>query len=247
MDANMKLVTQIGAVLDKGLNAAGLNQIFGMLGAPRYEEELLNEMQLWTDYMPLSEKQPYTEEQRFLHVLWDCLDRVPIGVSIPLAMRVRRLIAAKLFKRCGKNLICQENVRFNFGTNMEVGRDVHFNHGCYIDTKGGVEFGDYAMLAEYVTIFSHGHSESDHAERNYQKVVIGAYAKIGTRSIIMPGVTIGEGAQIAAGAIVTKDVEPYMTVAGAPAKPMRPRRTEGKVRKELNHYYFRDHLFQDEG
>lgn len=246
MDANTVLVNQVAAILDAGLDATGLNAIFALIGAPQYNEELLDEMQIWTDYMPLSEEQPYTKEQRYLHVLWDTLDRVPIGSSIPVAMNIRRRIAAKLFRACGKNFICEGNVRFNFGTNLTLGRDVHFNQGCYLDTKGGIEFGDYSMTAEHVTIFSHGHSESDHSERFYKKVTIGPYAKLGAYCIIMPGVTIGEGAQIAAGAIVTRDVEPYMTVSGAPAKPMRARKTEGKTREELNHFYFRQKMFQED-
>lgn len=241
-----KELSKIQEFFDKGLDAKGMNEIFKMIGAPIYPEELLDSFRLWTDYMPLSEIQPYTKEQRFLHVLWEVIDRVPLGVNLDYAMPLRRMIAKKLFKRCGKNFIVQEGCRFNFGTNLEIGNDVHFNNGCYIDTKGGVEFGDYSMLAEYVTIFSHGHSESDHTKRTYKKVTIGAFAKLGAHCTIMPGVTIGEGAQIASGAIVTKDVEPYMTVGGAPAKPMRERRTEGKVREELNHYYFIDHKYQEE-
>jgi chloramphenicol O-acetyltransferase type B len=53
--------------------------------------------------------------------------------------------------------------------------------------------------------------------------IIGDGAWIGMRAMIMPGVTIGEGAVIASGAIVTKDVAPYMIVAGNPAAPIRPR------------------------
>lgn len=233
-------------VLDSGLDAKGLNTIFQLIGAPTYDERLLDSFRLWTDYMPLSETHPYTTEQRFMHVLWESIDRVPLGSNLDFALPLRRMIAAKLFAGCGKNFICEGNVRFNFGTNLKVGRDVHFNQGCYIDTKGGVEFGDFSMTAEHVTIFSHGHSESDHSERFYKKVVIGPYAKLGSYCMIMPGVTIGEGAQVAAGAIVTHDVEPYMTVAGSPAKPMRERKTNGKHGMELNHYYFRGRMFQQD-
>ena len=241
LDTQLKTVENI---INAGLDANGLNNIFKIIGAPTYDVEMLDSFKLWTDYMPLSETQPYTTEERFLHVLWDTIDRVPLSNNLDFALPLRRMIAKKLFRGCGENFICETNVRFNFGTNLKLGRDVHFNQGCYFDTKGGIEFGDFAMTAEFVMIFSHNHSESDHSSRTYEKVVIGPYAKLGSRCIIMPGVTIGEGAQVAAGAIVTRDVEPYTTVAGAPAKPIRPRRTDGKVGAELNHYYFLNRAYQ---
>ena len=59
--------------------------------------------------------------------------------------------------------------------------------------------------------------------RRLQQVQIGHDTWIGHRAIIMPGVKIGNGAVVAAGAVVTRDVSPYMIVAGVPAKPIRPR------------------------
>ena len=232
-------------LINSGLDAKCLNRMFEIIGAPTYEEELLDEFKLWTDYMPLSATDVgYTKEQRFLHVLWETIDRVPLGSNLDFALPLRRMIGKKLFKRLGKNFICEQGVRFNFGNLLEVGDNVHFNQGTYLDTKGGIEFGDSSMTAEQIVIFSHGHSESDHNVRTYSKVTIGPYAKLGTRCMIMPGVTVGEGAQVGACAIVTHDVDPYMTVAGAPAKPLRERRTEGKRREELNHIYFLDGGFQ---
>ena len=59
--------------------------------------------------------------------------------------------------------------------------------------------------------------------------MIGDGAWIGMRAMLMPGVTIGEGAVVASGAIVTKDVAPYMIVAGNPAVPVRPRFPDATV------------------
>ena len=68
----------------------------------------------------------------------------------------------------------------------------------------------------------------------YQEIIVGNDVWIGTRSIILDGVKIGNGAVIAAGSVVTKDVEPYMIVAGVPAKPIRKRATEDKIREYQN-------------
>ena len=66
------------------------------------------------------------------------------------------------------------------------------------------------------------------------EVHIGNRVWIGYRSLIMPGVTIGEGAVVAAGAVVTKDVKPYTVVAGVPAKPISSRTDE--LTYELNYH-----------
>ncbi|EHO05604.1 hypothetical protein HMPREF9714_03276 [Myroides odoratimimus CCUG 12901] len=63
---------------------------------------------------------------------------------------------------------------------------------------------------------------------------IGDGAWLGMRSMIMPGITIGEGAIIASGAIVIKDVEPYTIVAGNPAKPIKQRFSEEIIKKLLD-------------
>lgn len=73
--------------------------------------------------------------------------------------------------------MANEGCRFNYANQIEIGDNVSWNAGCYIDSKGGVKFGDFAMLTEYVKIFSHSHSEHDHMQREYNGVEIGPYAK----------------------------------------------------------------------
>jgi len=65
----------------------------------------------------------------------------------------------------------------------------------------------------------------------YERIGLGNDVWIGARAIILDGVNIGDGAVVAAGSIVTKDVEPYMIVAGIPAKPIRKRTTEDKIKQ----------------
>lgn len=65
----------------------------------------------------------------------------------------------------------------------------------------------------------------------YENIIIGNDVWIGARAIILDGVAVGDGAVIAAGSVVTKDVEPYMIVGGIPAKPIKKRTTEDKIRQ----------------
>jgi acetyltransferase-like isoleucine patch superfamily enzyme len=151
---------------------------------------------------------------------------VATNFSIPF----RRILAKKLFLKCGKNFCAESNIRFNFGQYMSVGNDVFLNAGTFIDSKGGVTIGDAVGIGEFVRIFTHTHSESNHAERTYAPVTIDDYAKIYTGAMIFPGVSIGEQAIVAGGAVVTGDVPPNTVVAGIPAKPIRARKNGGSDR-----------------
>lgn len=140
--------------------------------------------------------------------------------------------------------MANEGCRFNYANQIEIGDNVSWNAGCYIDSKGGVKFGDFAMLTEYVKIFSHSHSEHDHMQREYNGVEIGPYAKVYTNASILPGVKLGTGAVVATGAIVTKSVDDFTLVSGIPARVQRMRKFDGKDLKEMNQYMMKNRLFQ---
>lgn len=76
--------------------------------------------------------------------------------------------------------------------------------------------------------------QSNSEFKEYKQIVIGNDVWIGARAIIKDGVTIGHGAVIAAGAVVTKDVPAYAIVAGVPARVIRYRTSEDKIKKLLN-------------
>ncbi len=106
-----------------------------------------------------------------------------------------------------------------------------------LDTKGGVILGHSVALAEDVRIFTHSHSEASHIERSYGQVIVEDYAKIYAGATIMPGVTIGTQAIVAAGAMVNQNVPPNMVVAGMPARIIRERKNEGRSGDELDHIW----------
>jgi len=238
-------LTQIEKLAEEGMSSKNTIKVFELIGINGYTEELLNSFKLWNDYMPLSEEIPYSQEQRNLHILWESIDKVPLGINCAFSIPFRQIIAKKLFKKCGEGFVANENCRFNFANNIEIGENVSWNSGCYIDAKGGVKFGDFSMITEYVKIFTHGHSEGDHMIREYKSVEIGEYAKVYTNATILPGVKIGKGAVVATGAIVNKDVDEFALVGGIPAKPIRMRKFDGKDLKEMNQYMMKDKLFQE--
>ena len=108
-----------------------------------------------------------------------------------------------------------------------LGRCTNINAGCLLDTRGGtITIGAYTDVSAEVNLWTlqHDYRNPDFATLA-GALTIGNYCWIGNRAIILPGVTIGEGAVVAAGAVVHRDVPPYTIVGGVPAKPIgeRPR------------------------
>lgn len=235
-------LSEISKLADDGMTCRNAVRALEIIGISGYDEKLLKEFKLWNDYMPLELE--YDECRRNLHILWDSVDRVPLGVNCAFAIPFRQIVAKKLFKSCGDGFVANEGCRFNFANNIEIGRNVSWNAGCYLDAKGGIKLGDFSMLTEYVKIFTHSHSEGDHMVREYSGVEIGDYAKVYTAATILPGVKLGKGAIVATGAIVTKSVDEFTLVGGIPAKPMRKRNFDGNDLKEMNQYMMKDRLFQ---
>lgn len=108
----------------------------------------------------------------------------------------------------------------DFGKNIFIGKDVFINSGCHFQDQGGVWIEDGAMIGHNVVVatINHDLAPENNRKNHYAPVTIGSHAWIGSNVTILPGVTIGEWAVVAAGAVVTKNVEPYTVVGGIPAK-----------------------------
>ncbi len=224
-------------LITAGLNAVSINEILRIIEAPALSAAILERIMLYNETLPRAADYPYTPGQRYLHFLWDAFDKTALSLIVPFSIPFRRLIAKHLFKSCGQALIAEENVRFNFGNLLELGDGVFFNRGVFLDTKGGVSLGNSVALAEDVRIFTHTHSEASHIVRTYGRVVVEDYAKIYAGATIMPGVTVGSQAIVAAGSMVNQNVPPNMVVAGTPARVIRERKTEGHTGDELDHIW----------
>lgn len=108
----------------------------------------------------------------------------------------------------------------DFGKNITIGKNVFFNTGCSFQDRGGITIGDGTMIGMNVTIatLNHGLPLETRNTTYPSPVVIGENVWIGSNATILPGVTIGNNAVVAAGAVVTKDVPEDTVVAGVPAK-----------------------------
>ncbi len=106
------------------------------------------------------------------------------------------------------------------GKNITLGKSVFINSGCQFQDQGGITIGDYVLIGPKTVIatLNHGFVPEERGALDPKPVKIGERVWIGANVTVLPGVTIGENAIVAAGAVVTKDVPPNTIVGGVPAK-----------------------------
>lgn len=110
---------------------------------------------------------------------------------------------------------------------MKVGKNSVINFGCYLDNRRGIYIGNNVGIAHNTKIYTLGHDLDDPKfGTKGAPVHIKDNVFIFSNAMIMPGVTIGEGAIVLTGSVVTKDVEPWTIVGGNPAKKIRDRKRE---------------------
>ena len=110
------------------------------------------------------------------------------------------------------------------GLNTTIGRNVFINQGCHFMDMGGITIGDDVMIGPKVNLVSSGHPTDPAQRRNgivKKPITIGNNVWIGVAATILPGVTIGENAVIAAGAVVSRDVPANTIAAGVPARVLK--------------------------
>lgn len=106
------------------------------------------------------------------------------------------------------------------GKNISVGKNVFINSGCRFQDQGGIIIGDGVLIGHNVVLATLNHDIDPRKRSNLHPapIVVGKNVWIGANATVVPGVTIDDGAIIAAGAVVTKDVPPNVIVGGVPAK-----------------------------
>ncbi len=136
--------------------------------------------------------------------------------------RVRQIVLRGYLARLGKGCSIQLGVRFLNGPRVSLGNRVIINPDCLIDGRRyHVAIGDDVSIGPAATILTLGHDPQspDFADAG-GPVEIGPRVWIAYGALILPGVSIGEGAVVAAGSVVTRDVGSHEIVAGVPARPI---------------------------
>lgn len=155
-----------------------------------------------------------------------------ISNIISIIRILRQKYWANRLKSCEQNLICCSGVVVHSAKTMSVGNDVRLGEKSYFNAKGGLNIGNNVKMGPQVFIWTSNHNYFNPKWLPYDNiaidrpVIIGDNVWVGAKSIIIPGVNIGEGAVIAMGSVVTKDVPPCAVVGGNPAKILKYRNVE---------------------
>jgi len=139
--------------------------------------------------------------------------------------RLRRFVLGNLMKvEMGVESAVHLRLRLYTRGQITIGDHSIIDRDCVLDGRGKITIGENVNIAAEVMILTAYHDpDADDFSAIHKPVVIEDYAWVATRALILPGVTIGQGAVVATGSVVTKDVAPKSIVAGNPAKPIRQR------------------------
>lgn len=162
---------------------------------------------------------------RLFHYLLEQVMKIPFHWP-------RDKVIKRYLKKLGPNVEICRNVEIRNPGNISIGNFTNINKRVLLDGRGGeLIIGNNVDIAQDCRIWTLQH---DYNNPDYKavgsKVIINDYAWIASGATILPGVEIGEGAVVATGAVVTKDVAPYSIVGGVPAKKI------GERSKDLRYH-----------
>jgi acetyltransferase-like isoleucine patch superfamily enzyme len=133
---------------------------------------------------------------------------------------VRSLVSELIGKQVDETFTLFPPIYTDFGKNISIGKNVFINSCCNFQDQGGITIKEGAFIGHKVvfTTLNHGYSQETRHRIYPAPIVVGKNVWIGSNATILPGVTVGDNAIVAAGAVVTKDVAPDTIVGGVPAK-----------------------------
>jgi len=159
---------------------------------------------------------------------------IPFLLGLP-SRRIRTFVINRILKSKGEDVSCLRHVTFIDPKKISIGDRTVINPYCVLDGRGGLEIENDVDIAREALIWTMEHDTSSDTHATIKVPVhIGHHVWIASRAIILPGVTIGNGAIIAAGAVVTKDVPEFAIVAGVPAKEIGVR--SSSIKYKLNYH-----------
>ena len=137
--------------------------------------------------------------------------------------RVRQLLAELTGQDVDDSVTLFPPFNSDFGKNISLGKRIFINSGCKFQDQGGVTIGDDSLIGHNVVLATLNHDlrPAHRADVQPAPIVIGRNVWIGSNATILPGVTIGDNAVVAAASVVTKDVPVNAVVVGSPARVVR--------------------------
>lgn len=152
----------------------------------------------------------------FLH----CVGNIPFH-------HIRRFFYRLAGVQIGKGSTLHMHAVFYNPQHIRIGNDTIIGERAVLDGRDNLTIGNHVDIASEVMIYNAEHDvQSDDFHASMAPTIIEDYVFVGPRAIILPGVTLGKGAVVGAGAVVTKDVAPFTIVGGVPAKVIGERKNK---------------------
>jgi maltose O-acetyltransferase len=171
----------------------------------------------------------YQEFYEFLQLRVLLMKLLMAPLPVYLGGRLRSMIMRLLGFQIAHGTVFMDTPKLtgrgNIFQRLTVGEDCYFNIGCHFELGGNLQIGNCVSLGHEVLLLTSSHKFGPSSQRTgpifNQGVCIQDGVWIGSRSTILPGVTIGKGSVVAAGSVVVHDVLPDTLVGGVPARPIR--------------------------
>ena len=137
-------------------------------------------------------------------------------------LRLRGYLLRPAFKSCGSNFQLARNVTINYGSRLEIGRNVYIAAGCWLHAWGGITIEDEVQLGPYVVLVTGDHTRSGGSYRNgpgrLGPIRLSRGCWLAAHCTVTKNVTVGHGAVLAANSVATHDIPPLTLAGGVPAR-----------------------------
>jgi acetyltransferase-like isoleucine patch superfamily enzyme len=160
-------------------------------------------------------------ERKPLIWFWMMYDRSPVGLNHWLGFRMRAMLARHVFKHCGKNVKIFHGVEVSFGYNLTVEDNCTIHKYVLLDDRGELIIHAGSSISDYANVYSHAHDLNDGMIVSNHKTEIGPKARVTYHATVLSGVKVGEHGMVGSMGVASKDVPPFVIVAGIPAKPIK--------------------------
>lgn len=174
------------------------------------------------EYVKTKQALDKEEIHRFMDEMSDEARRITfrLNTAYHTSDEVRGMLSELFGYRVSRSLRVFPPFYADFGKNIAVGENVFINACCHFQDQGGVTIGDGCQIGHNVVFatLNHGLAPEERRHTFPAPIVLGKNVWVGSNATLLQGVTVGDNAVIAAGAVVTKDVAANTVVGGVPAK-----------------------------
>jgi acetyltransferase-like isoleucine patch superfamily enzyme len=160
---------------------------------------------------------------------WRMFDRSPVALNHWLGFRLRAMLGKHIFKSIGRNVKIYHGVEFTFGYNLTLEDDVIIHNHVLLDDRGELIVRKGTSISEHAAVFSHAHDPVEACIIEHRRTVVGPAARVTYRSLVMPGVSIGEDSMLGAQAVATHDLAPHSIAGGVPARKIKAKKEAARL------------------